>query len=105
MGRPTYSKIKKPAQKSDLNGNLSRTMKKEVKDVKTEVIVKNYPLVEIEILSYASGGVRMVRFGPSGYKCLDCGKELNHWNIAVNRNNLRYHIEVKYSKIQLICKF
>ena len=97
MGRPTYSK--KPAQKSDLNGNLSRTMKKEVKDVKTEVIVKNYPLVEMEILSYVSGGVRMVRFGSSGYKCLDCGKELNHWNIAVNRNNLRYHIEVRYSKM------
>ena len=78
-------------------------MKKEVKDVKTEVIVKIYPLVEMEILSYVSGGVRMVRFGSSGYKCLDCGKELNHWNIAVNRNNLRYHIEVKYPKMQLIC--
>ena len=35
MGRPTYAR--KPALKSDLNGNLSRSMKKEVRDVKTEV--------------------------------------------------------------------
>ena len=95
MGRPTYAK--KQALKSDLNGNLSRTMKKEVRDIKTEVFVKNHSLVEMEILSYVSEGVRLVRFGASGYKCLDCGKELNHWNIAVNRNNLRYHIEVRYS--------
>ena len=38
MGRPTYAR--KPALKSDLNGNLSRSMKKEVRDVKTEVIAK-----------------------------------------------------------------
>ena len=94
MGRPTYAR--KPALKSDLNGNLSRSMKKEVRDVKTEVIVKNHSLVEMEILSYASEGVRLVRFEASGYECLDCGKKLNHWNIAVNRNNLRYHIEVRY---------
>lgn len=48
MGRPTYAK--KQALKSDLNGNLSRTMKKEVRDIKTEVIVKNHSLVEMEIL-------------------------------------------------------
>jgi len=105
MGRPNYHR-KKPAQKTDLNGNFSRTMKKEVKDVKTKIIAKYDPSVEMEMLDYVSGGDRMERFGSSGYKCRDCGKELNHWNNAVNYNNLRYHIETHQprNKSCLICK-
>ena len=42
MGKPTAAKKRSQRQKSDLNGNLSKPMKKEIK---TEKVSMNYPLV------------------------------------------------------------
>ena len=84
------AKNRSQRQKSDLNGNLSKLMKKEIK---TEKVSMNYPLVRVVDLTIQ--GVDFKRIG-SGYECQLCFKRLQHWNIAVNTNNLRYHIEVRY---------
>ena len=66
------------------------------KEIKAEKVSMNYPLVGM--LDLNIHGVDFKRIG-SGYECQLCFKLLNHWNITVNTNNLRYHIEVRYFEI------
>ena len=99
MGKPA-AKNRSQRQKSDLNGNLSKHMKK---GIKKEKVPMNYPLVAT--MDLTMHGVEFRKRIGSGYECQICFKLLNHWNIAVNADNWRYHIEVRYTDVDIQIDF
>ena len=84
MGRP-FSRKPRHYSELDLNGNLSKPMKKEREDLK----IKLFGGERVDTLNEQNHAWRY-------YNC-HCGKIIGHWNPSVWLNNIRYHLEVKQS--------